>query len=230
MTVAVERSPDRSSAPESLACRSRISVDLPGRRAAVRPRAVRPRGSASTRVVKLGGLTAESSPPPSSRWQSRRTSASMAGAARSRSSPRRSSCIQGVVGLVADSAVVYLAQPVIVSAIWGLANLVSAAIGRPLMRRVRRCLVSVPRLRQGLADLPADLQLRVGRLGPVPDRAQRYPHARPVQREHRSLRRDPVRDRHSAGRRARALVALVRACEASSEARSGTTSRHRSRA
>ena len=41
--------------------------------------------------------------------------------------------IQGVVGLVADSAVVYLAQPVIVSAIWGLANLVSAAIGRPLI-------------------------------------------------------------------------------------------------
>ena len=41
--------------------------------------------------------------------------------------------IQGVVGLVADSAIVYLAQPVIVSAIWGLANLVSAAIGRPLM-------------------------------------------------------------------------------------------------
>jgi intracellular septation protein A len=41
--------------------------------------------------------------------------------------------IQGVVGLVADSAVVYLAQPVIVSAIWGLANLVSAALGRPLM-------------------------------------------------------------------------------------------------
>ena len=41
--------------------------------------------------------------------------------------------LQGVVGLVADSAVVYLAQPVIVSAIWGVANLVSAAIGRPLM-------------------------------------------------------------------------------------------------
>jgi hypothetical protein len=36
-------------------------------------------------------------------------------------------------GLAADSAVVYLAQPVIVSAIWGVANLVSAAIGRPLM-------------------------------------------------------------------------------------------------
>ena len=41
--------------------------------------------------------------------------------------------IQGVVGLVADSAVVYLAQPVLVSALWGVANLVSAAIGRPLI-------------------------------------------------------------------------------------------------
>jgi intracellular septation protein A len=41
--------------------------------------------------------------------------------------------VQGVIGLVADSAVVYLAQPVLVSAIWGVANIVSAAIGRPLM-------------------------------------------------------------------------------------------------
>jgi intracellular septation protein A len=41
--------------------------------------------------------------------------------------------LQGVVGLVADSAVVYLAQPVLVSAIWGVANLVSVAMGRPLM-------------------------------------------------------------------------------------------------
>jgi intracellular septation protein A len=41
--------------------------------------------------------------------------------------------VQGVVGLVSDSAIVYLAQPVLVSAIWGVANLVSAAIGRPLM-------------------------------------------------------------------------------------------------
>jgi intracellular septation protein A len=41
--------------------------------------------------------------------------------------------IQGVVGLVADSAVVYLAQPVLVSAIWGVAYFVSVAIGRPLM-------------------------------------------------------------------------------------------------
>jgi len=41
--------------------------------------------------------------------------------------------VQGVVGLLANSAVVYLAQPVIVSAIWGVACIVSAAIGRPLL-------------------------------------------------------------------------------------------------
>lgn len=40
--------------------------------------------------------------------------------------------VQAVVGLVADSAVVYLAQPVLVSAIWGLANIGSAIVGRPL--------------------------------------------------------------------------------------------------
>jgi Protein of unknown function (DUF3159) len=40
--------------------------------------------------------------------------------------------VQAVVGLVADSAVVYLAQPVLVSAIWGVANIGSAFIGRPL--------------------------------------------------------------------------------------------------
>lgn len=41
--------------------------------------------------------------------------------------------LQGVVGLIADSAVVYLAQPVIVSGLWGIAYLVSAAIRRPLI-------------------------------------------------------------------------------------------------
>jgi Protein of unknown function (DUF3159) len=40
--------------------------------------------------------------------------------------------VQAVVGIVADSAVVYLAQPVLVSAIWGLANIGSAIVGRPL--------------------------------------------------------------------------------------------------
>ena len=41
--------------------------------------------------------------------------------------------VQGIIGLVANSAVVYLAQPVLVSAMWGLACFVSVAIGRPLM-------------------------------------------------------------------------------------------------
>ena len=41
--------------------------------------------------------------------------------------------VQATVGLIADSAVVYLAQPVLVSGIWGSANIVSALIRRPLM-------------------------------------------------------------------------------------------------
>jgi hypothetical protein len=40
--------------------------------------------------------------------------------------------VQAVVGLLSDSAAVYLAQPVLVSAIWGLANIGSAIVGRPL--------------------------------------------------------------------------------------------------
>jgi intracellular septation protein A len=41
--------------------------------------------------------------------------------------------VQGVIGLLANSAVVYLAQPVLVAAIWGIACLVSVPLGRPLM-------------------------------------------------------------------------------------------------
>jgi hypothetical protein len=41
--------------------------------------------------------------------------------------------VQSAIGLVAHSATVYLAQPVLANAAWGLAFLVSAAIGRPLM-------------------------------------------------------------------------------------------------
>ena len=39
---------------------------------------------------------------------------------------------QSVVGLVAHSATVYLAQPVVANAAWGIAFLASAAIRRPL--------------------------------------------------------------------------------------------------
>jgi Protein of unknown function (DUF3159) len=40
--------------------------------------------------------------------------------------------VQAAIGLAANSAVVYLAQPVLVNAAWGLAFLVSTAIRRPL--------------------------------------------------------------------------------------------------
>lgn len=41
--------------------------------------------------------------------------------------------IQAVVGLAAHSATVYLAQPVVLSACWGVAYLASVAVGRPLV-------------------------------------------------------------------------------------------------
>jgi intracellular septation protein A len=41
--------------------------------------------------------------------------------------------IQAIVGLVSHSATVYLAQPVVLSALWSLAYFVSVVIGRPLI-------------------------------------------------------------------------------------------------
>jgi hypothetical protein len=41
--------------------------------------------------------------------------------------------IQAAVGLVSHSATVYLAQPVVLSALWGITYLGSVAIGRPLV-------------------------------------------------------------------------------------------------
>lgn len=41
--------------------------------------------------------------------------------------------IQAAVGLAAQSATVYLAQPVVLSACWGVAYLTSVAVGRPLV-------------------------------------------------------------------------------------------------
>ena len=40
--------------------------------------------------------------------------------------------VQSAIGLAAHSQTAYLAQPVLVNAVWGIAFLVSAAIGRPL--------------------------------------------------------------------------------------------------
>jgi Protein of unknown function (DUF3159) len=52
--------------------------------------------------------------------------------------------IQAVVALVTDSATVYLAQPVVVSALWGVAYFVSAAIGRPLVGAFARAFYPFP--------------------------------------------------------------------------------------
>ena len=41
--------------------------------------------------------------------------------------------IQALVGLVSGSATVYLAQPVVLSALWGIAYAASVAVGRPLV-------------------------------------------------------------------------------------------------
>jgi hypothetical protein len=52
--------------------------------------------------------------------------------------------IQAVVGLAAHSATVYLAQPVVLSGLWGIAYLVSAAIGKPLIAAFARAWYPFP--------------------------------------------------------------------------------------
>jgi hypothetical protein len=52
--------------------------------------------------------------------------------------------IQALVGLTAHSATVYLAQPVVLSGLWGVAYLVSAAIGRPLVAAFARAWYPFP--------------------------------------------------------------------------------------
>jgi Protein of unknown function (DUF3159) len=52
--------------------------------------------------------------------------------------------IQAIVALLAHSATVYLAQPVVVSALWGVAYLVSVAIRRPLIGAFARAWYPFP--------------------------------------------------------------------------------------
>jgi len=52
--------------------------------------------------------------------------------------------IQAVVALLAHSATVYLAQPVVLSALWGIAYLVSVAIGKPLIGAFARAWYPFP--------------------------------------------------------------------------------------
>jgi hypothetical protein len=53
--------------------------------------------------------------------------------------------IQALVALAANSATVYLAQPVVLSACWGIAYLLSAAIRRPLIGAFARAFYPFPR-------------------------------------------------------------------------------------
>jgi hypothetical protein len=52
--------------------------------------------------------------------------------------------IQAIVGLAAHSATVYLAQPVVLSALWGFAYLGSVAIGKPLIGAFARAWYPFP--------------------------------------------------------------------------------------
>jgi intracellular septation protein A len=52
--------------------------------------------------------------------------------------------VQSIVGLAAHSATVYLAQPVVLGACWGIAFLVSAAIDRPLVGAFARAWYPFP--------------------------------------------------------------------------------------
>ena len=53
--------------------------------------------------------------------------------------------VQSAIGLAANSTTVYLAQPVLVAAVWGLAFLVSVPLARPLAGELARAWYPFPR-------------------------------------------------------------------------------------
>jgi hypothetical protein len=53
--------------------------------------------------------------------------------------------VQSIVGLAANSATVYLAQPVLLAAVWGLAFLISIPLGRPLAGTLAGAWYPLPR-------------------------------------------------------------------------------------
>ena len=52
--------------------------------------------------------------------------------------------VQSIIGLAADSTIVYLAQPVLLAAAWGVAFLVSVPLGRPLAGALARAWYPFP--------------------------------------------------------------------------------------
>jgi hypothetical protein len=60
--------------------------------------------------------------------------------------------VQSIVGLAANSATVYLAQPVLLAAAWGLAFLISIPLGRPLAGTLACAWYPFPRWLKESAD------------------------------------------------------------------------------
>ncbi len=115
--------------------RARPELALPGetRPADVRPRGVRPGPALLLRSGSSHRSRRRSSPRPRLAgsivwWQARRGRGGGLAVV-----TLIFLVIQAAVGLASQSATVYLAQPVVLSAGWGVAHLVSVAVGRPLV-------------------------------------------------------------------------------------------------
>ena len=119
--------------------------------------------------------------------------------------------IQAVVALVTDSATVYLAQPVVLSALWGVAYLVSAAIGRPLVGAFARAFYPFPPEVRESAIYRREFGMQSVVWGVFCfARSARSPLGAPGERRGRAARR-LVAHRHARAPAARALGPLARA-------------------
>ena len=102
-------------------------------------------------------------------------------------------CIQAATALIAHSETVYLAQPVLVSAAWGIAFLCSAAIGRPLAAVFAQPWYPFPEAFRATPAFRRRVRRRIGRLGHLPARAERAPARRAAPRRRRGLLPRPAR-------------------------------------
>ena len=117
--------------------------------------------------------------------------------------------IQALVALAAHSATVYLAQPVVLSACWGLVYLGSVFVGRPLIGVFASAWYPFPRLSREYA-LPARVRDADSRLGRLLPHTRSNPPRRPALVRHRQLRVCIGPDRCATPRRARLLGDLAR--------------------
>ena len=87
--------------------------------------------------------------------------------------------LQAVIGLTSGSEQLYLAQPVIINGLYGLAFVGSVAIGRPLAGAFADEMYPFPDEVREVGDLPPGLRPRLARVGRVPPRPQRLPPGHP---------------------------------------------------